>query len=54
MMNESDLTPVLEATVSYIDEGVIIADPTGNVIYQNPSAMELFGMNNEPSAVLER
>lgn len=47
-MNESDLTPVLEATVSYIDEGVIIADPTGNVIYQNPSAMELFGMNNEP------
>ena len=47
-MKEKNLTPVLEATVSYIDEGVIIADPTGNVIYQNPSAMELFGMNNEP------
>ena len=47
-MDENNLQPILEAIVSYIDEGVIIADPTGNVIYQNPSAMELFGMNNEP------
>lgn len=47
-MNENSLAPILEAIVSYIDEGVIIADPSGNVIYQNPSAMELFGMNNEP------
>ena len=47
-MSKSNLTPVLEAIVSYIDEGVIIANPTGNVIYQNPSAMELFGMNNVP------
>ncbi|MFK5914733.1 MAG: sigma 54-interacting transcriptional regulator [Woeseiaceae bacterium] len=47
-MDEKNLLPILEAIVSYIDEGVIIADPTGNVIYQNPSAMELFGMNNEP------
>ena len=48
IMNENTLFPILEATVSYIDEGVIIADPTGNVIYQNPSAMEFFGMDNEP------
>ncbi len=47
-MNENSLIPVLEAVVSYIDEGVIIADPTGKVIYQNPAAMELFGMENEP------
>lgn len=47
-MKEKNLTPVLEAIVSYIDEGVIIADPTGNVIYQNPSAMELFGLSNKP------
>ena len=47
-MKENNLTPVLEAMVSYIDEGVIIADPTGNVIYQNPSAMELFELHNEP------
>jgi len=47
-MSKNNLTPVLEAIVSYIDEGVIIATPTGDVIYQNPSAMELFGMNNEP------
>ena len=47
-MDENNLIPVLEAIVSYIDEGVIIADPSGNVIYQNPSAMELLGMHNEP------
>ena len=47
-MDEDNLRPILEAIVSYIDEGVIIADPSGNVIYQNPSAMELFGMDNEP------
>lgn len=48
MLDENSLTPVLEAIVSYIDEGVIIADPKGNVIYQNPSAMELLGMKNKP------
>ena len=48
MMNEKNLAPILEAIVSYIDEGVIIADSTGNVIYQNPSAMELFGRSNDP------
>ena len=48
VMDENNLQPILEAIVSYIDEGVIIADPTGNVIYQNPSAMQLFGMDNEP------
>ena len=47
-MNENSLTPILEAIVSYIDEGIIIADSSGKVIYQNPSAMELFGMDNEP------
>ncbi len=47
-MDEKTLAPVLEAIVSYIDEGVIIADPLGNVIYQNPSVIELFGMGNEP------
>lgn len=48
VMDENSLAPILEAIVSYIDEGIIIADPTGNVIYQNPSAMELLGMDNEP------
>lgn len=47
-MDEKILAPILEAIVSYIDEGIIIADSIGNVIYQNPSAMELFGMDNEP------
>ena len=48
VMDENSLAPILEAIVSYIDEGVIIADPSGNVIYQNPSAMQLLGMDNEP------
>ena len=47
-MDEKTLAPVLEAIVSYIDEGVIIADHLGNVIYQNPSVIELFGMGNDP------
>lgn len=47
-MDEKSLGPVLEAIVSYIDEGVIIADTVGNVVYQNPSAMELFGISNDP------
>ncbi|MCK4865451.1 MAG: sigma 54-interacting transcriptional regulator [Gammaproteobacteria bacterium] len=47
-MDENTLAPVLEAIVSYIDEGVIISDPLGNVIYQNPAVIELFGMGNEP------
>ena len=48
VMDENSLTPILEAIVSYIDEGVIIANISGNVIYQNPSAMELLEMENEP------
>ncbi|MDH5424575.1 MAG: sigma 54-interacting transcriptional regulator [Gammaproteobacteria bacterium] len=46
-MKKNNLTPVLEAIVSYIDEGVIIADPAGNIIYHNPSVMKLFGMENK-------
>lgn len=38
----------MEAVVSYIDEGVFIADHKGNVIYQNPAAGELLGSPNEP------
>lgn len=49
MQEDSGLMPLLEAVVSYIDEGVIIADQKGLVIYQNPSAGRLLGLpTNEP------
>ena len=38
-----DLLPLLEAIVSYIDEGVLLADRQGNILYQNPAAGELLG-----------
>jgi len=48
MTSETPLLPMLEAVVSYIDEGVIIADKQGNVVYQNPAAGELFSHEQEP------
>ena len=46
--SETELIPMLEAVVSYIDEGVIIADKQGNVIYLNPAAVDLLGITNKP------
>lgn len=48
MNNEAHLVPMLEAVVSYIDEGVIIADRQGTVVYQNPAAGKLFGHSQAP------
>lgn len=36
-----NIRPVLERIVSFIDEGVIIADARGGVLYHNPSSIEL-------------
>lgn len=36
-----EVLPLLEAIVSYIDEGVMIADRADGVIYMNPSACQL-------------
>jgi len=47
-MTEMNLTPLMEAVVAYIDEGVFIADHKGNVIYQNPAAGELLGSPDSP------
>jgi len=38
MKQASNLLPMLEAVISYIDEGVIITTRKGQVMYQNPSA----------------
>ncbi len=49
MRTLDDLVPLLEAIVSFMDEGVIIADEDGTVLYQNPAAGEMLGAKpNEP------
>ncbi|MCK5336850.1 MAG: sigma 54-interacting transcriptional regulator [Gammaproteobacteria bacterium] len=47
-MTEINLSPLMEAVVGYVDEGVFIADHKGNVIYQNPAAGMLLGSADEP------
>lgn len=37
-------TPLMNAVVSHIHEGVILSDPRGNVLYHNPAATELLGV----------
>ncbi|MCB1514077.1 MAG: sigma 54-interacting transcriptional regulator, partial [Hyphomicrobiaceae bacterium] len=41
--NSEQLRVLLEAVVSFIDEGVIVADLDGRVIYHNPAAAALLG-----------
>ncbi len=45
---DTQLIPMLEAVVSYIDEGVIIADKQGKVVYLNPAASKLLDCRNTP------
>ena len=45
MPHTEDLLPVLETVVSFIDEGVIITEPSGRIIYHNPAAQELLGLD---------
>ena len=50
-----DLYPLLEAIVAFMEEGVIIADGQGRVLYQNPAAGEMLGArSNEPIRELGR
>ncbi|MFV0369643.1 MAG: sigma-54 interaction domain-containing protein [Hyphomicrobiaceae bacterium] len=49
MPNNDQLRVLLEAVVSFIDEGVIVADLDGHIIYQNPAAVALLGAaRNKP------
>lgn len=47
-MLDMNFAPMMEAIISYIEEGVFIADHKGNVIYQNPTAAELLGSPEKP------
>ena len=44
MLEIENLLPLLEAIVSYIDDGVVIADEQSNVFYMNPSANTLLSI----------
>jgi PAS domain S-box-containing protein len=44
MLQLESLLPLLEAVVSYIDDGVVVADDRGRVLYLNPSACELLAV----------
>jgi len=43
---DTPLIPMLEAVVSYIDEGIIIADKQGKIVYINPAASRLLDNNS--------
>ncbi|ACL72821.1 Transcriptional regulator containing PAS AAA-type ATPase and DNA-binding domains-like protein [Thioalkalivibrio sulfidiphilus HL-EbGr7] len=43
-MDIRSLLPMMEAVVAFIDEGVVIAERSGEVIYQNPASFELLGI----------
>ncbi len=42
-----DISPLLEAIISFVDEGVIISDDTGRILYENPAAKELLGLSDK-------
>ncbi|MEO5373502.1 MAG: sigma 54-interacting transcriptional regulator [Alphaproteobacteria bacterium] len=45
----TDVLPLLEAIVSFMDDGVVVARPNGELLYQNPAAGRLLGFApNEP------
>ncbi len=49
MQELSTILPLLEAIVSHIDDGVLITDRCGTVLYLNPSANTLLNMATAPS-----
>lgn len=52
--NTEQLRVLLEAVVSFIDEGLIVADLSGRIIYHNPAAGELLGTaGNQPLTSLQ-
>jgi len=47
--NEFDFAPLLENIVSFLDEGIMVTDNLGNVLYHNPAVRSLLGIDpNKP------
>ena len=47
--SEFNFAAVLENIVSFIDEGVIVTDNLGNVLYHNPAIFKLLGIDSSKS-----
>lgn len=47
MSSVNNLLPVIESVVKHIDEGVIFADASGELVYHNPAALRLLAIENE-------
>ena len=46
---EFDFAPLLENIVSFLDEGIMVTDNLGNVLYHNPAVCKLLALNvNKP------
>ncbi|MDH5570193.1 MAG: sigma 54-interacting transcriptional regulator [Gammaproteobacteria bacterium] len=43
--NDFDFAPLLENIVSFIDEGIMVTDNMGNVLYHNPAVEKLLGLD---------
>jgi transcriptional regulator with PAS, ATPase and Fis domain len=44
MSNQLELTPLLENIMYFVDEGIMVADTLGNVLYYNPAVNSLLGI----------
>jgi len=44
---EFDFTPFLENIVSFLDEGIMVTDNLGNVLYHNPAVCSLLGIPSD-------
>ncbi|MCW8910619.1 MAG: sigma 54-interacting transcriptional regulator, partial [Gammaproteobacteria bacterium] len=45
--NEFDFAPLLENIVSFLDEGIMVTDTQGNVLYHNPAVCKLLGLDSD-------
>lgn len=43
---EFDFAPLLENIVSFLDEGIMVTDNLGNVLYHNPAVCKLLGIDS--------
>lgn len=50
MQEFSGLVPLLEAIVSHLDDGVLISDRSGNILFMNPAARSLLGRDHDGRA----
>lgn len=44
--NNFDFTPFAETVTQYIDEGIMVADHLGKVLYYNPAVKKLLGIKS--------